>query len=168
MKRILSLLASVALVFTLTAASAPQPAQTTAAPATGLDDSYVIIYESNGQSGDHHKLFKSDAPRSVQTFQTYSVDLFLGCDNRNNNWTNCISSLYVHVKAGSCVKFYDGDNYAGTLLQLIYQPLNAGAYEAGNYNWGGTTKDNRASSMRWGDWTQTGPTDFICEFGSYE
>jgi len=132
----------------------------TAAPAsaTGNDDSYVIIYESGGGGDDHTQLNKASGVKSVPTFQNLSAGLWLGCDNVNNNWTNCISSVYIYIKAGTCVQFFDGDNYSSLLTEWTH---TGAGHSSGLYTLG-STRNNKYSSMRWGDWVYQAPAGYHC------
>jgi hypothetical protein len=113
------------------------------ASATGQDGTYITMYEQNNYGGDHSK--RTKAQGSISTLQNYSDGLFLGCDNVNNNWTNCISSVIMDVKTGSCIVLYDGDNYS-TPIRTYWGP------QSGGYDFTpGGSLNNKASSIRFGD-----------------
>jgi hypothetical protein len=162
-KRLLALL--VALVV-LAGAAAPPPAAPSDAPAGGLDSSYVYVYEgSQTQSDDHFIIYKVDTG-SIPNLSTWTMGLFAGCDNRYANWNNCITSVYGRVKTGSCLAFYDGTSYSTQLAILISKTTDWAGWL---FDWSGTTKNDKATSIRWGDARQNPSTKvWTCLFGSYD
>ncbi len=162
-RRIAAALAAIA-VASAALGLAPVPAA-----ATGFDGSEVTIYEwsdgINDVHGDHTLLQKSHG--SIPTFQHLSTGLFLGCDNLANNWTNCISGVDLFLWPGTCLRFYDGDYYGGSALAVYYRNPDAGSPLDLVQGWYGLTRNNRASSMIWGDWEATGFGDYTCLVGPY-
>jgi hypothetical protein len=138
------------------------------APASGLDGSWIEIRETppdrSGGRGDHWRFYKSDAPRSVPDLNTQSGGLWLGCDGGQADWNNCVTGFDFWLQAGTCVRFYDGQNYS-TLLRTVKAQSSA---VSGFTALEGSSQDNRYTSFRWGDYVNLGGGNWSCQMGSYD
>jgi hypothetical protein len=156
MKRLVAIFAALVMLLGI---SAPP------AVANGLDASNITIWESDdsqtGGPGDHWTYWKSDAPRSVPDLRTEHNGLFLGCDSAFDNWNNCITTINFYLQKYTCIKFYDGVNYA-TSLRVEHAD---GSTRSWQLRLLGTSGDNKYSSFRWGDWD---PYYGSCSVGKYD
>ena len=159
-KTILAMFAALALA--ISAVSVP------AVSGSGLDGSWIIVRESSpdaaGGRGDYWKYWKSDAPRSVPDLNTQSGGLWLGCDNLQNDWNNCITAVSYWIAAGSCIRFFDGQNYA-TALRTISATTSS---SSGLVALEGTSQNNKYTSFRWGDNVHLGGGTWSCRVGDYD
>ncbi len=168
MRKFISVILMALMAASVMAASAPVSSEQVV-NATGQDGSYLYVYEeglnANGfLFGDKAIIYKVDTG-NISNLNNFSLGLFAGCDAGQNDWDNCITSIHLGTVAGSCVGVFDGTSYGGTRLAQF----GSRTYSQSQYvYWEGSSKDNKASSIKWGDWKYVASSSgYQCVYGSY-